>query len=176
MNEFMVIVRMLTRPGSPMGAGVDDLLDALGLPEDVGPSVLFRLLAALHRLLSPLGLLVRFNPVTQTFFLDTRRVRTPIGGLPLPDRLAATLVAVIVQSYVSRGWVSIDQIRDVRGKTPRGIREDLRQLADLGYVELDRGQGQLRARPGVRLTFEVDVADLFRRLSEMSRDAAPVDG
>ncbi|MHA1944094.1 MAG: hypothetical protein ACW96M_06835, partial [Candidatus Thorarchaeota archaeon] len=71
MNEYAILMKLLTRSGDPIGAGVDDMLDALGLPEDIGREVLFRRLGELHSRLEPVGLTIKHNPVSSVFFVDT---------------------------------------------------------------------------------------------------------
>lgn len=164
-NEYWVILRLVTRSGSVIGAGVDDMLDALGLPEDVGRHHLFQRLSELEEQLSPLGMTIHYNPISRVFYLDTRGTAEVSGEEEqLPDRLAATLLTVVTLAYREGGWVPIDQIRDLRRKTSRSVLEDLRELAKQQYVEIDR-QGK-RVRPGSRVPFEVDFDAFFQRLSE----------
>ncbi len=164
-NEYWVILRLITRSGSVIGAGVDDMLDALGLPEDVGRHHLFERLAELEERLSPLGMTIRYNPISRVFYLDTKgTTESSSEEGQLPDRLAATLLTVITLAYREGGWVPLDQIRDVRRKTSRSVLEDLRELAKQQYVEIDRARK--RVRPGPRVPFEVDFDAFFQRLSE----------
>ncbi len=163
MNEHMIIMRLLTRTGRPIGAGVDDMLDALGYPDVVGRPILFRRMASLHKILRPMGLTIRYNPVDDVFYVD---ITTTLDIVPpqeiLPDRLAATLLVVITLSYQEGGWVSVKRVQSTRKKSIRGIRADLRELENLGYVEMD---GKDRVRPGVRVPFEVDYDTFFKRLA-----------
>lgn len=165
MNEYSILMKMLTRTGDPIGAGVDDMLDALGFPEDIGRHVLFQRLGELHRKLEPVGLSIRHNPVSHVFYIDT----DPSGDIlledsPLPDRLAATLLVVITLAYQEGGWVSIDRIRQFRRKARRSVVTDLRELADMGYIEADIKGG--KARPGTRVAFEIDYEAFFRKLAQ----------
>jgi hypothetical protein len=164
-NEYWVILRLITRSGSVIGAGVDDILDALGLPEDVGRHYLFQRMSELEQRLSPLGMAIRYNPISRVFYLDTMgTVESKSEEEQLPDRLAATLLTVITLAYREGGWVPMDQIRDLRRKTSRSVLEDLRELAKQQYVEIDRARK--RVRPGPRVPFEVDFEAFFQRLSE----------
>lgn len=165
MNEYAILMKLLTRTGDPIGAGVDDMLDALGLPEESGRYILFQRLANLHQRIQPIGLVIRHNPVNHVFYLDT----DPSSDIlleesPLPDRLAATLLVVITLSYQEGDWVSIDRIRQFRRKARRSVVTDLRELSDMGYIELD-GRGG-KARPGSRVAFEIDYEAFFKKLAQ----------
>ncbi|MHA1734740.1 MAG: hypothetical protein ACTSV8_00020 [Candidatus Thorarchaeota archaeon] len=163
LNEYSVMMQLLTRQGRPMGTVVDDLLDALGYPERGGRGILFHKMAALHRLLKPLGLALRYNPVDTVFYVDVTGPETlPSRGI-LSDRLAATLLVVITLSYQEGGWVPVKRVRSLRRKTLRGLMADLRELENMGYVEFD--QSGESVRPGVRVPFEIDYERFFRQLS-----------
>ncbi len=162
-NEFSVLMSALTRPGNPPGANISDLIEVLGYPVDPGRTIVFRLLAGLDRILHQVGLRIAFNPVEDVFFIDVT-ARGKEDRTRLPDRLAATLLAVIALSYRERDWVQVSQVRRVRRKTMRSVRADLRELQVLGYVEFsDDGT---RVRPGIRVSFEVDHDEFFRALSK----------
>ena len=156
---------MLTKPGQIMGAGVEDILDSLGLPEPEGRIVLYSRLSELHERLRPLGLAVRHNPVDHVFFLDTNVDTVQVfKGTSLPDRLAATLLVVITLSYQENGWVELGRVKEFRRKNIAGLRGDLNELATLGYVEFDKSAKMVR--PGHRVPFEIDYETFFRRLAE----------
>jgi hypothetical protein len=163
MNEYAVLMKLLTRSGDPIGAGVDDMLDALGLPEDLGREVLFRRLGELHSRLEPVGLTIKHNPVSSVFYVDTlHQSNMKQEGSMLPDRLAATLLIVITLAYQEGGWVSFDRVREFRKKSLRGVMEDLRELQNQGYIEID--QAEKRVRLGMRVPFEIDYEAFFREL------------
>lgn len=163
MNEYNIIMKLLTRSGNPIGAGVEDMLSALGLPEDTGRHILFQRLGALDRRLSEVGLVIRHNPIDHVFYLDTKiRSEQLLEESVLPDRLAATLLVVITLAYQEGGWVSIDRVREFRRKTRRGVSADLKELATQRYVEFD--DTGIHVRPGTRVGFEIDYEAFFRRL------------
>ncbi len=163
MNEYAILMKLLTRSGDPIGAGVDDMLDALGLPEDIGREILFRRLGELHNRLEPVGLTIKHNPVSGVFYVDTSfQTKMKQEESPLPDKLAATLLIVITLAYPEGGWVSYERIREFRKKSMRGVMEDLRDLQTRGYVELDKITK--RVRLGLRVPFEIDYEVFFRDL------------
>ncbi|MGY5865043.1 MAG: hypothetical protein RTV41_10590 [Candidatus Thorarchaeota archaeon] len=165
MNEYAILMKLLTRSGDPIGAGVDDMLDALGLPEDIGRETLFKRLGELYSRLEPVGLTVKHNPVSGVFYVDTSsKVKMKQDTSPLPDKLAATLLIVITLAYQEGGWVSYDRVREFRKKSLRGVMEDLRDLQTQGYVELDKVTK--RVRLGLRVPFEIDYEAFFRDLVE----------
>ncbi len=165
MNEFAILMRLLTRTGTPIGASMEDMLDALDLPEDAGPQYVYRLLGRLNQRLSDLGLAVRHNPLDHIFYIDTT---ARLHGLPeesgLPDRLAATLLTVITLAFQEGGWVSFSRVREFRKKSMAGVRSDLRELENLGYVEIDKANK--RVRPGMKVPIEIDFEEFFRRLTD----------
>ena len=163
MNEYTILVRLLTRSGDPIGAGVEDMLGALGFPEDTGRHILFQRLGSLDRRLSQVGLRIRHNPIDHVFYLDAVvRSEQLLEESILPDRLAATLLVVITLAYQEGGWVSMDRVRELRRKTRRGVREDLKELTTQRYVEFD--DTGTRVRPGSRVAFEIDYEAFFKRL------------
>jgi len=165
MNEYSVLMRLITRSGDPIGAGIEDMLDALGLPEDVGRGVLFQRLAELDEILQPLGMTVRHNPIGHVFYLDTKETgSSEEGESKLPDRLAATLLVVMTLAYQEGGWVPVGRVKEYRKKTTRSVQEDLRELSRQGYVELDGSKKKVR--PGLRVAFELDYEGFFERLSQ----------
>ncbi len=165
MNEYSVLVKLLTRTGTPIGASVEDMLDALGLPEDTGRHLLFQKLGSLHKRIAPLGLFIKHNPIEGVFYLDTSgEVSLSQASTSLPDRLAATLLIVITLAYQEGGWVSVDRVREFRKKALRGVMTDLRELQNLGYVEIE--QTKKRVRLGTRVPFEIDYEAFFRELVE----------
>jgi len=163
MNEYAILMKLLTRSGNPIGAGVDDMLDALSLPEDIGRDLLFRRLGELHSRLEPVGLTIKHNPVSGVFYVDTSlQTKMKQEESLLPDKLAATLLIVITLAYQEGGGVSYDRIREFRKKSMRGVMEDLRDLQLKGYVELDKVAKM--ARLGLRVPFEIDYEAFFRDL------------
>ena len=164
MNEYAVLVKLLTRTGTPIGASVEDMLDALGLPEDIGRHLLFQKMGSLHKRVTPLGLYIRHNPVAGVFYLDTSDEVNLAQTTALPDRLAATLLIVITLAYQEGGWVSVDRVREFRKKALRGVMADLRELQGKGYVEID--QDKKRVRIGTRVPFEIDYESFFKELVE----------
>ena len=165
MNEYTILVKLLTRAGNPIGASVDDMLDALGLPEDVGRHILFQKLSGLHEKLRPLGLYVKHNPIAGVFYIDTsNQVDLTQDSGALSDKLAATLLIVITLAYQEGGWVGIERVREFRRKAIRGVMEDLRDLQDQGYVELSQDKKQVRL--GNRVPFEIDYESFFKELAE----------
>jgi hypothetical protein len=164
MNEYAVLMRLLTRTGTPMGAGVEDMLEALGLPEDMGRHMLFQKLAGLYRELMPIGLAIMHNPLNHVFYLDSSvRVDSLIEESPLSDRLAATLLVVVTLAYQEGGWVSFERVKEFRRKSMQSIRDDFRELLKHNYLDVDfNGK---RVRPGLRVPFEIDYEAFFRRLA-----------
>jgi hypothetical protein len=165
MNEYSVLVKLLTRTGTPIGASIEDMLDALGLPEDFGRHILFQRLSSLQERLRPIGLFIKHNPASGVFYIDTsEKITLPQENAILPDRLAATLLIVITLAYQEEGRVSIERIREFRKKAHQGVMADLRELQDKGYVEID--QDKKHVKLGTRVPFEIDYEAFFRDLAE----------
>ncbi len=170
MNEFTILMKLLTRTGDPIGSSMEDMLEALDVPEDVGPQYVYSLLKGLHLKLKEIGLTIQFNPLSQVYYIDTV---TSFEAIPdesgLADRLAATLLIIITLAFQEGGWVSLGRIKEFRRKSLAGIRADIRDLESLGYVEFDRINEQVR--PGTRIPFEIDYEEFFRRLSDFKEDS-----
>ncbi len=165
MNEYTVLVKLLTRAGNPIGASIEDMLDALGLPEDVGRHILFQLLGSLHENIKPLGLCIKHSPIAGVFYIDTtEHPDVSQESTTLSDRLAATLLIVITLAYQEGGWVSIDRVREFRKKALRGLMEDLRDLQSMDYVEISQDKKQVRL--GMRVPFEIDYESFFKNLAD----------
>ena len=165
MNEYAILMKLLTRTGNPIGASVEDMLDALGYPEDTGRHVLFQRLGGLHERIKPLGLYVKHNPVAGVFYIDTsNQIDLAQESTTLPDKLAATLLIVITLAYQEGGWVSVDRVREFRKKAIRGVMEDLRDLQSQRYVELSQDKKQVRL--GTKVPFEIDYESFFKELAE----------
>ncbi|MBS3795487.1 MAG: hypothetical protein KGY80_11350 [Candidatus Thorarchaeota archaeon] len=166
MNEFTVLMRMLTQPGVPRGAGMQDLLDGMGLPDETGRSVLFKKLAHLEEQLTKLGLQIKHDPIHHVFYIDVQEtVEIPITEGRLPDRLAATLLVVLTLTYQEGEWVSIQRVKKFRKKSLRSVRADLRELEDMDFVQLDNDNSKVR--PGYRVASEIDYETFFRKLTEI---------
>jgi hypothetical protein len=164
MNEYAVLVKLLTRTGTPIGASTEDMLDALGLPEDIGRHVLFKKLGSLHDRLKPIGLHIKHNPVSRVFYIDTlNEITVAQESTTLPDRLAATLLIVITLAYQEGGWVRIDRVREFRKKALQGVLLDLRELQNQGYIEIE--QDRKRVRLGTKVPFEIDYEAFFKDLT-----------
>ncbi|MGM0686697.1 MAG: hypothetical protein ACQET3_06995 [Promethearchaeati archaeon] len=169
MNEFAVLMRLLTQPGVPKGAGVQDMLDAMGLPEETGRSVLFKKLGKLERQLRRLGLQIRHNPIHHVFYIDMQEdIEVPITEGRLPDRLAATLLVLLTLTYQEGGWVSVNRVKKFRKKSLRSVRTDLRELERMNYIQLD--DDSQKVRPGFKVAFEVDYDSFFRELTDLEME------
>jgi len=164
-NEFAVLMRLLTQPGVPKGAGIQDMLDGMGLPDEAGRSILFKKLGQLERQLTGLGLQIKHDPIHHVFYIDIREnIEVPITEGHLPDRLAATLLVVLTLTYQEGGWVSIQRVKRFRKKSLRSVRADLRELEDLSFIQLD--DDNQKVRPGYRVVSEIDYDSFFRKLTE----------
>ena len=162
MNEYAILVQLLTKAGDPIGVSVEDMLEVLGLP-DIGRSVLFDKLAGLQKALIPLGLKIKHNPISHVFYLEGVSSETFFDDSLLPDRLAATLLVVVTLAYQEGGWVSFSRVKEFRKKSMKGIRDDLKELSRAGYVEIDQAGKQ--TRPGLRASFEIDFERFFSNLA-----------
>jgi hypothetical protein len=140
------------------------MLEVLGLPE-IGRSVLFDKLASLEKVIKPLGLTIKHNPISHVFYLDgVSESDTLFEDSLLPDRLAATLLVVVTLAYQEGGWVSFARVKEFRKKGMKGIRDDLKELSRAGYVEIN--QAGKKVRPGLRAPFEIDFERFFSNLAE----------
>lgn len=164
MNEFAAIMILLTRSHEGVrGASSEEILKALHWPEKLGRAEMQKKLSEFDSYLHPLGLQVRVNPLNDFWFVSFRQdisefvAQNPFGGKP---RLPATLLATIICMIQFGNQVPISAIREIRKKET--VLEDLKQLENLGYIELNGDNVTLTPLIG----YQLDLINLFEAINE----------
>jgi len=147
-----------------MGSTEEEILDALNI-KDKNKSFEFQeLIKYLSYHVEPLGLQVRFNPLDLHWFLafdhDLSDLisANPFEGRP---RLGATLFYTLACCFSNSGVGKIIEIRNLRKK--KFILEDLKELENLGYLIIDKLNGEVRLTP--LIGYKLDLNALFVRVA-----------
>lgn len=164
---------LLTRShDTTRGAPAEEILKTLHWPEKLGCGELQKKLSEFDTYLQPLGLQVRLNPLNDFWFVAFRQdisefaVQNPFGG---KLRLPATLLATIICMVKYRNQVPISAIREIRKKET--VLEDLKQLQNLGYIEITGEKITLTPLIG----YQLDLINLFEAINDqMVKKATPV--
>lgn len=147
-----------------IGATEEEILDTLNI-KDKNKSFEFQnLINYLSYHLEPLGLQLRFNPLDDHWFLtfdyDTTDV---ISANPFKDqpRLGATLFYTLACCFSNSGVGKIDEIRNLRKK--KFVIEDLKELEKLGYLKIDKYNGDVRLTSLIGYTLDLNA--LFMKIA-----------
>jgi len=166
MNELSILMHLLSKKVKlyQMGATEEEILDALNIKNKNRSFYFLTLLTNLSNHVEQLGLQVRYNPLDHHWFLsfDTD-VSDVISANPFEDKpkLAATLFCTLVCCFNNSGIGKIHDIRDLRQK--KLVLEDLRELEKLGYLNIDKLQGQVSLTPLIGYTLDLDA--LFLKIA-----------
>ena len=141
-----------------IGATKKEILHTLNV-KNKNKSVYFQnLITNLSKYIEPLGLQIRFNPINSHWFISyDSDISDLISANPFDNkpRLAATLFCTIVCCLKNPDGVSnIAEIQNIRKK--KNILEDLRDLEQNGYLEIDKNLNQIKLTSliGYLLDFE----------------------
>jgi len=168
MNEMSIMMHLLSRKGEQyqIGATKKEILQALSIsPSNRNESIYFEtLITNFSRYLEPLGLQTKFNPIDDNWFISHENdisdmiSANPFEGKP---RLAASLFCTLICCLKNSGIGKIHEIKELRKK--RQIIEDLKELEDAGYIEIDDGLMQVRLTP--LIGYQLDIEKLFIKLA-----------
>ena len=166
MNEFTILVYILSKKVNnvEIGATKEEIIKKLNF-QGKNESVYFHnLIVQLSNYLEPLGLQIRFNPLSSHWYLAFEMATSDlIYANPFEDkpRLAATLFCVLICCLKNSGIGRIHDIEKLRKK--KTVREDLKELRNRGYIEIDDDLGQLRLTP--LIGYQLDLNKLFIKLT-----------
>jgi len=166
MNEFTILVHLLSKKanGFEIGATKEEIIKKLSL-QGKNESVYFQnLIVQLSNYLEPLGLQIRFNPLSSRWYMAFEMVTSdliyanPFEGKP---RLAATLFCVLICCLKNSGIGKIHDIKKLRKK--KTVIDDLKELRNRGYIEVNDELGQVRLTP--LIGYQLDLNKLFIKLT-----------
>ncbi len=168
MNEMSIIMHMLSRKEENLrvGATQEEILKALSIsPKNKNADIYFNdIITNISKYIEFLGLQIKFNPIDDNWFITYEPEisnlinANPFAGKP---RLAATLFSVLICCLKNSGVAKLHQIKELRKK--KSVGEDLKELEDYGYLELDENQLQVRLTP--LIGYQLDLNKLFLKLA-----------
>lgn len=166
MNEFTILMHLLCRKKSSfdVGASKEDIIKNLSL-QGKNEAIYFQnLIVHLSNYLEPLGLQIRFNPLSSHWYIAFEMATSeliyanPFEGKP---RLAATLFTALICCLKNNGSTNISEIGKLRKK--KSVIDDLKELRNRGYLEFDQNQKQVRLTP--LIGYQLDLNKLFIKLA-----------
>jgi hypothetical protein len=166
MNEFTILMYLLSTKENKtqIGASKEEILKRLNI-HDKNQSIYFQnLITHLSNYIEPLGLQIRFNPLSSHWYLAFQMHASEfISANPFENkpRLAATLFYVLVCALKNAGFAKIHDIQEIRKK--KYVIEDLKELRKLGYLELDENFGKVKLTP--LIGYQLDLNKLFIKLA-----------
>jgi hypothetical protein len=166
MNEITILMHLLSKKmdKNQIGASKEDILKKLNL---IGKneSIYFEgLITQLSMYLEPLGLQIRFNPLSSHWYLAFKnQVSEFVSANPFADkpRLAATLFYTLICCLERLGIAKIQKIQELRKK--KNIIEDLKELEKEGYLQLDENIGEVNLTP--LIGYQLDINKLIIKLA-----------
>lgn len=167
MNEISILMHLLSNKNNLyiIGATKREILHTLNVKNKNKSGYFQNLLTNLSKYIEPLGLQIRYNPINSHWFISyDSEVSDLIAANPFEDkpRLAATLFCAIVCCLKNPDGLSkVPEIQSLRKK--KGILEDLRELEQKGYLEIDKNQNQVHLTP--LIGYQLDLDKLFVKLA-----------
>lgn len=166
MNEFSILIQLLSRNINKIqkGATEDELTEAMSLGGKNKFIQLQTVLNNLSKYIEPLGLQIKFNPLDFHWFIShDEDLDDLVSANPFEDkpRLAASLFSVLVLALKNLGNAKISEIKKIRKK--KGIKRDLKDLEDMGYVQMFENLGYVKLTP--LIGYEIDLQKLFNNVS-----------
>jgi hypothetical protein len=166
MNELTILVYLLSKKVNSyeIGATKEELIKNLNIPGKNKSIHLQNLIVQLSNYLEPLGLQIRFNPLSSHWYITFEMVSSdliyanPFEGKP---RLAATLFCVLICCLKNNGISNIHEIEKLRKK--KTVIDDLKELRNKGYIEIDDTMKQIRLTP--LIGYQLDLNKLFIKLA-----------
>ncbi|MHA2391632.1 MAG: hypothetical protein ACXAEX_06655 [Promethearchaeota archaeon] len=165
MNEITVLMHLLTRKinNFHFGATKDEIIKSLNFSGKNETVYFQKLITQLSRYIEPLGLQIRFNPLSSHWYITFDIFSSDfISANPFEDkpRLAATLFCTLICCLKSLGSAKIQDIKVLRKK--KHVIEDLKELMKMGYLELDEKLEKVNLTP--LIGYHLDINKLFINL------------
>jgi hypothetical protein len=166
MNEFTILMHLLSKTADrfEMGATKEEIIKKLNL-QNKNESVYFQnLIVQLSNYLGPLGLQIRFNPLSSRWYIAFEMATSDlVYANPFEDkpRLAATLFCVLICCLKNSGISKIHDIEKLRKK--KTVIDDLKELQNRGYIEIEDDLGQVTLTP--LIGYQLDLNKLFIKLT-----------
>ena len=171
MNELTILMHLLStkKNKSQIGASKEEILKALNI-HGKNESIYFHsLITHLSSYIEPLGLQIRFNPLSARWYMAFERYTSdffsanPFEG---KKRLAATLFCTLICCLKNLGIAKIQDIKEIRKK--KNVIDDVKELQDRGYIHLDEKLGKVSLTP--LIGYQLDLNKLFIKLALKVKD------
>jgi hypothetical protein len=171
MNEISILMHLLGRRKDKIiiGATKNEILDKLNLRSKNKNIHFQRLITGLSHYLKPVGLLVKFNPLNDHWYLIYEsEISDLISAQPFEGRpsLAATLLCVIICGIKASGIAKIEDIKKLRKK--KNVLQDLKDLAKRGYLTINKGSSEILLTPLVG--YHLDLYKLFMKIALKTKE------
>jgi len=166
MNEFTILVHILSKKTDnfEIGATKEEIIKILNYQGKNESVYIQNLIIHLSNYLEPLGLQIRFNPLSSRWYIAFEMATSdliyanPFEGKP---RLAATLFCVLICCLKNTGIGKIHDIEKLRKK--KRVIDDLKELRNRGYIDIDDKLGQVRLTP--LIGYQLDLNKLLIKLT-----------
>ncbi|MHA1784657.1 MAG: hypothetical protein ACTSVE_05625, partial [Candidatus Helarchaeota archaeon] len=165
MNEAEVLIYYLTRKNDnqSIGATSETLMNGLGLTDRNAYFKLLNLLKELESNLSPFGMVVKFNPINQHWYLGLRdSLGSNTSDPELTKSNAATLFAILVRCFTGMGKISLQDLKKIR--QTKNLLDDLNALENLGYIVKNGNIIQLTPK----IFYFVDIDELAEQIKKIN--------
>jgi len=172
LNEISILMHMLSNKNNlyQIGATKREILHTLNVKNKNKSGYFQNLITNLSKYIEPLGLQIRYNPINSHWFITyDSEVSDLISANPFDNkpRLAATLFCVLVCCLKNPdGFSKITEIQNIRKK--KGILEDLKELQQKGYLEINKDLNQVKLTP--LIGYQLDLEKLFIKLALKLKD------
>ena len=166
MNEISILMHLLSRREDlyQIGATKKQILQALNLTIKNKTVYFQKLITELSRIIEPLGLQIRFNPLdSHWFIIFEAEISDLIKSNPFRNKpsLAATLFCILACCLKNSGYSTIQEIHKLRKK--KTVIDDIRELEKRGYVTYNKNQDHVSLTP--LIGYQLDMEKLFIKLS-----------
>jgi hypothetical protein len=166
MNETSILMYLLSKKDQlyEIGSTKEEILDKLQISGRNKHFIFRKLLSELSNYISPLGLVIQYNPLNVHWFLAFKRKMTDlILANPFQDkpRLAATLFCTIILCLKNNGITKIDELQKLRQR--KDIRNDLKDLEKLGYLKILKNNNEIKLTS--LIGYQLNLENLFMKLS-----------
>ena len=154
---------LLSRRGDDIGADEATMMKRLGLKGDEGLHQFYSLLDSYSNRIEIFGLKVERNPLNGYWFLTHSDELDELAGVnPFPgrSRIAMTFVSILIAATCAETAPSIEEIKKIRKK--KDITRDLKDLEELGLVEIKKGVVKLTDKVG----FYIDMTAFFEKFKQ----------
>lgn len=166
MNEVSILMHLLSKREdlSCIGATEEQILEALNITYKNKSLHFQTLITELSKIIAPLGIEIRFNPLNAHWFITFEpEVSDIINSNPFGKHpsLGASLFCILACCLKNSGFSTIQEIHKIRKK--KTVIDDIKQLEEKGYIEYDKKKNRISLTP--LIGYHLDLDKLFLRLS-----------